>query len=443
MTPRTHVPATLLRLIAGIALADLAALLVARALGWSHAGFVPMTYDVFADFFKYILSFPGGAQVPASDLFGLGERIAWYQAHPNYTGIEGLAQGRLTHLHGTPLTVLACLAAVRAMAWIDPALLFAALLTALAGWWIALSARFARDRREAAAWSLAGLLSYPAAMVLLRGNLYAGAAGILIVQALLAALRGRSAAAAIPLALACCIRPNAAVFLLPLLALRPAEWRATLVRFVGLGGAVSLVALAAAHALYPDYSLATFRAALDLYYRSYVVNDLGVNYGSSAYGALKHLFGYRPGLDTLALIPAAVIGVATLALAIRGRLQPASLIFLTAAAYTLGSTIIADYPLLPFLAAPMALAREGKPDVRGWAILLASALVLSPKNLWFADGTSPQDIVNPAVLLAASLVVLVQAARSSTRPAAASSSRFSSAFSRGALAILSPVRSVR
>lgn len=142
-----QVGAILVGLILAVTLLHLAAFLAAHALGGSNAGAVPMGHDLFADFFKYILSFPGGGDV------------------------------------------LGCLVALKAMAWIEPALLFAALLAALTAWWVRIVARFADDRNDAARWATTGLLCYPAAVVLLRGNLYAGIAGLLIVQAMLSARR--------------------------------------------------------------------------------------------------------------------------------------------------------------------------------------------------------------------------------------------------------------
>lgn len=396
-------------LIFSIVAIDLGSVLVARALGWGSISLVPIPADIFADYFKFILKFPGGEAVHPSTLAGLGARISEYQASSEYLRVEGLARNKLTILHVTPVTALFCLLNVRAMAWVDPVILFGIEILALAGWWISLALRHAASQSDGVLWAVVGLACYPSALVFVRGNVYAGAAALLIVQAFLTLMRRpHSLRPAVLLGLACCIRPNAVVFVLPLLGLTRSGWVRQLVCFGFAGAATSLVALWCAHALYPDYTIANFHAALRIYYNTYVVHDEGVAYGSSAFGAMKLVFGYRPGLDTLALLPAALIALATVALARRGMLHPSSFLFLTGAVYALGSTIFGDYHLLPFLLPPMLLACEGnyaKMDARARAILICSCLVLAPKNLLFPDHFSWQAFANPLILIAGSLQI--------------------------------------
>ena len=397
-------------LILSIVAMDLGFIVLARAMGWSAVSLLPVSNDLFADFFKFVLAFPGGDAVQPSPLWGLGEWIARYQQSQDYAGVEGLATSRLTTFHVTPLTALFCLVSVRVMQWVDPVLLFAAQAAALGGWWIALAMRNASSRAEGVFWAIAGLACYPAAMVFLRGNFYAGCVGLLVIQAMLTAFRQpMSLRAAVLLGLACCIRPNAVIFMLPLLALTSSSRLGALLCFGATGAGVSLAALWGANALHPEYTLRTFQAALRIYYDTYVVRDLGVAYGSSMFGALKLLFGYRPGLDTLAMVPAALIALATAAMAWRQALRPSSLLFLTAAAYALGSTIFADYHLLPFLLPLLLLAREEEGDAmdaRARAVMICSCLILAPKNLAFPDQYSWQALANPLILLAGSFQIL-------------------------------------
>lgn len=222
---------------------------------------------------------------------------------------------------------------------------------------------------------------------------------------------GGSLRAYVLLALACCIRPNAVVFVLPLLALSRSDRLRALVCFGATGAGISIVALWAAHALYPDYTWRSFHAALSVYYDVYVTRGAGVAYGSSAYGLFRQLAGYRPGLDKLALLPAALIVLVTIMLARHRPLRASSLLFLTGAAYTLGSTIFGDYHLLPFLLPLMMLAREdegGGLDERARAIMICSCLMLAPKNLAFPDEAPWQIVANPLILIAGSLQVLGQ-----------------------------------
>jgi hypothetical protein len=89
------------------------------------------------------------------------------------------------------------------------------------------------------------------------------------------------------------------------------------------------------------------------------------------------------------------------------RLTPTQMIFLTAAAYTLGSSVIADYHLLVFIAVPLALARSVRLETPGDRIaLVASCLMLAPKHYVFRGDISSQVLLNPLILLGASLAIL-------------------------------------
>jgi hypothetical protein len=408
---RTRVALLCAGLVGALVLFDFGTIAAARAMGW-HPSFVPARHDLFADYFKFVFSFPGGQAVRPTGTAGLGSLLSGYQASNPYGGAEALGRGGMTNLHVTPLTVLFGIANARAMRWVDPVLLFGGLVLGLAAWWVAVAARHAADRGEAVLWSALGLACYPAAMMVVRGNVYAGIAGLLIVGPLLSVLRGgRGEPAAAALALACCIRPNALLFAIPLLLLirdaaaqrRAACWFAT----TGIG--VTALSLLVVQPLYPDYTPANFRAALATYHRYYVEGGAGLAYNSSLFGALKLAFGLRAWMEGAGMMTGALIAAAAVVLSSGGRLRPSALLFLTCAAYVLGSTVIADYHLLPLLLPPMALAVEARTeplDRRGWTILAGSCLLLAPKNLFFDDSWSPQVVLNPLVLLGASLWVL-------------------------------------
>jgi hypothetical protein len=310
------------------------------------------------------------------------------------------------------------------MRFIDPVLLFLALLAGLLLWWAAVAFRFAQSRAEALAWVGLGIICYPVLFMASRGNLHAGLTALLLVQALMLGLQRRApVVAAILLAVAVNIRPNAILFAAPLLAFYwPQKWRfgATL---AVTGLAILAASLLISTARYPEYRLGSILAGLESYAAIYVVANWGMQYGSSLFGALRALYGsYHPGLVTAATLSSLLLlggGVAAWAMK---RIDDALLLFLAATAYCLGSTVLGDYHLMAFLVVPLALAPT---YLRGTAledklktvVLVAVCLILSPKNYLFYGAprrpTSLQVVLNPAILMAAALLVLAYAVFSS------------------------------
>lgn len=384
------------------------------------ASFLPGPDDLFADFFKFVLSYPGGDRVPVGNATALRDLLARYVADNPYHGVDGLGRGVVTHLHVPPFTTLLSLAALRAMRVLDPVWLFGLLVAGLAVWSAFIARAVSTSRREAVTWTAFLLLSYPTLLVVTRGNLFAGLTALLLVHAVLVVARGGSAAAAaLLLALAINVRPNAAIFALVLFAAAPGTRLRTGMLLAGATAILFAASLAAASALYPDYTLVTFLAGLAQYHQVYVVGGLGLPYGSSLYGGLKLLLGHRPGLEAVAALAAAALAAAAITLRIRAALPMPVFAFLLAAAYCLGSSVFADYHLLVF-AAPVLCFALARPNPRdgtdvghdGRLVVVASCALLAPKNYVFAGPVSEQVLLNPLILVAAAGALVFSHARS-------------------------------
>lgn len=364
-----------------------------------------LLYDLrerFDDYFAFILSFTPHERTAPARWFA--DRVALSPApgFPKLAGLEGLPHTALTNFFVTPLTTSYCLVTAALMRIVDPSLLYMATLAGLGAYWLHLVRRFGPPGQRVML-GLLGLLAYPTLQIVTRGNVYAGITALLVIHAMLLAVRGeRPVLAAVLLGIAVNIRPNAAPFLLPLLALQP-RWRHALIAFGATGAAVLVAGLALAHRLWPVYTAPTFLAGLGNYHWHYVEHAHGVPYGSSLYGALVMLFGAAPWQEATGAAAALAIVAAGTALHLKCPLPPVSLTFLTLAAYTLGSTIIGDYHLLVFVL-PLLVAGEGTRAVT--VAQVAAALMLAPKNLGAIDGLSVQVVLNPLILLTAAAVVL-------------------------------------
>ena len=381
---------------------------LAEALGGRSATVFDLSKR-YSDFFHFALSFPPHGPV-ASALVESGQVTAAVQRNdydPN-------SSWGITNLHVPPLTALLSIAASAAMRSGDPSLLFFGLVAALGAWWMLLVRRYAPTTDR---WvlTLLGLLAYPTLMMVTRGNLYAGLCALLLIHAmLLSARRQAPLQAGVLLAIAMCIRPNAVLFIVPLLLLQP-RWRSAAAALVISWSTVSVVAYLIASAVYPDYTIAAMLDALTLYHQKYAVLNGGLAYGSSLLGGAKMVFGYHPLLELGgALTGLACVG-ASLLLHLLRPLAPAILLFLVLAGYTLGSAVFADYHLMAFLLLPIVIAWMGRLDRSTLIVLLAATSMLLPKHIHLRNGVTTQVGLNPLLLLLAVAAVVFLEANSRLR----------------------------
>ena len=385
---------------------------------WPYTSFLFRPDDRFADLIKILLSWPGPEPVGWQDWSPLFKN--YYLNNP-YGGVEALAAGTNTHLHGQPLGVSQALLLRQMFAVWGPW----TLLLVLTGCWLVplIGLTIGAARGTALRWLLAltVLLLYPTLMALTRGHTAAGTTNVLLIGALLLAWQRRAGwLLAIVLGLLLNYRPNTVLFLaLPFLAFpfwqAVRQVAAALVIACGLFGFGYLVA----HGLHPDYTLENMRAGLGIYYNLYVIGDAGLAYSSSLFGALK-LMGKH--LDFLSLplhrtnLVIALSGGGVLLLSallyLRGWLDRRAAIFLLCAVYTLVSSVFVDYYLLAFFGCLLLYAGANAPTWRELSatdqvILLSCLLLLAPKNYLFSwTGPSLQVILNPALLLFAVSFVL-------------------------------------
>jgi hypothetical protein len=389
--------------------------------------------DIFADFFTVLSSFPGSDRAAFGSFFGLFE-YDFTLPDPNpYFGAGGLlgdpylglgsgsAEPVFTHLHLAPLTMAFCQVALRAMQATGGIGMFVICYASLAAYWIKVAFSGAENWREGAIWSASGLLSYPMIFAFTRGNFYAGLAGVLLIHAMLLASRRQAPVfGVILLAVAVNIRPNAILFALPIILFYWPSLRRILPVFVLTGWGIFLASLALANWLYPDYNLGNFRGGLEIYYQTYVVGKEGLAFGSTLYGGLKFLIGYHPGLDFAALVPSVFLLILGAWAWLTQRVSDAAFLFLTAAAYCLGSSVLTNYHLLVFLGPVMIAGQQAGGRVpRLWMDRIAVAaccLILIAKNAFFRTDMSFQTVLNPAILLVGGIAVLAIALRQPHAP---------------------------
>jgi hypothetical protein len=321
-------------------------------------------------------------------------------------------EGTITnHFHEPPLATLLAVSARGLMSSVDPVLLFLGLLgVALAALFVTVL-RASPEGAPGVAFATAALLGSPTLLAIDRGHFFALICATLTIAASLQTLRGKASGWTILMfAIAVNLRPNAGIIPLALLLGRQGLSFRNAVILGITSVAMFVVTLAAVHLAYPAYTFERFVTGLREYAMAYG-GELGFENGSSLYGMMRVSFG-RAGWMT---IPPFCVAASLLAPAIlesRGRqLRQSEFVFLVLCAYVLGSPVFADYHLLVFVIPLILVAREHGPvDVNGWTIILASSLMLAPKNFVFEFyKTIPwswQVIANPLILLAAAGIVL-------------------------------------
>jgi hypothetical protein len=423
---------------------------LAYEFGWGPTTVLIGPEDRFGDVIKLSLSFR--AVTAGADL--TQEFKNWkpvyqrYYEQPDYGGIDAVAMGKVTHLHHPPLSTLILLATGAFIVWSgNPSgtlflFFFIYLLEVASLIWIGIPPGRRRTGLILGIWFFC-LASYPALIMFGRGNyINAGLTTVPIVLFLIAVF-GRKQATILPLlalAIAVNIHPNAIIFLLALplcFGVRRAIMPS--LKFAGMAGALFGFSYVAAHKLYSEYTIATFRRGVAIYGKAYVTDGGGVTKGSSLFGMIFRLnYGlhlrtsFSGKMTTFYVLAGLALLMVLVALwrtsiwnrnnddfgapTIQGkelkhirRLPesdpwPLPLIpFFLVAFYCILSPVFADYHLLVF-AAPLFLAFL-EPEIAQnhirllTVVVLTSVLLLSPKNYPLGH-ESVQVILNPLILYA-------------------------------------------
>lgn len=332
--------------------------------------------DMFADFVKIALQFPGGKI--AHDPLGFDVLIERFQHDKGYFE---LGNGFLP-----PVTTLLCLLIRFSFTYSGPVLI-ASIVSAVC---VSTLYTISKDhsREEGIAWFI--ILSYPTLFMLDRGNLFAGLTAVLGTTALLR--RKADLIGAILLAIAINIRPNMLFCVLPFLSVRFLCLSSSLT--VGIG----VAAIAIVRSMLPTYTIGNFEHGQAVYLLHYVLEGWGVPFGSSLYGAFW-LSGHTLPLSLFPALAALFAGTALKAFR-TGRMSYGDLCFVVVACMFIGTPILNDYHLLLF-SAPLILSRTT-------FIRIACMLLLLPKGYGEFHGATIQVILNPTIMISAIIWLLVR-----------------------------------
>lgn len=377
--------------------------------------FLYISTDLFADFFKWIFSYPHSFPLKIDESSIL---LNSYINQNPYNGISGLANGTLTHFHSPPLSTTISLAYLNLMNFIDPRMLYLASILIMFVTVYFFFKKYVVCKTDKSLLFLSFLLSYPTLFFITRGNIFAGIVALsLIAYLVLLHRKEHFYIAILLLAIAVNLRPNAIIFIFALL-IADRSKIIGLICFICLSTLIFFSSLSISNILYPEYTFRHFLDGLKTYHSIYVIGNGGVAYGSSLFGAFKMMFGYVRYLEPIiSLIGISVVLYASYRL-IKNYLSDTAYIFILCAIYALCSSVFADYHLMVFFAPIIFLYLDNNKTPyqptgflarRKFEVIFFSCIFqLIPKNYYFLNEISFQVILNPLVLVFAVASLLVK-----------------------------------
>ncbi len=388
---------------------------ISVALGGSFptTTFLFSSNDLFADYFKFLFSYPQALSINTSGLNGL---LHEFSINNPTGGFSNLAMGQMTHFHVTPLTTLFSLFNIILIKLLGPWKIFSFLLLLWAVLLYYLLKILSTSRSDRLCFFLSILISYPVLFFATRGNFHAGITGLALLGYLFLLAENKNKYLALfLLAIAVNIRPNAIILIFAYLAGKSESKPKDCIVFALMAGSIFITSYITSHSLYPDYSFDNFISGLKIYHAIYVEANGGLAYGSSLLGLFKVLFGYSHFFEYLIFIFGLLMTIVSSILFAKAKLIAPAYVFILCSLYVLCSSVFADYHLIVFFG-PLFWLYLSRDLLRGSdlkykntqfnIVFFSSILILSPKNYIFINGVSLQVILNPLILLTA-LIFLI------------------------------------
>ena len=372
--------------------------------------------DLFADYFKSIFSFITTEKIDAraGNWDYLNSLIKNYISNNPYRQID-LLTGLTSNLHGMPLSTAFCLINLYLMQWVNSFNLFKIVLI----FFLVLNYLFTRLIAKSLKIQMVILIlltvNYPFLFLLTRGHFFSAFTTLTLLLFLIFIRRLNIPLAAVFLAIACNIRPNAAIFLalLPMVASNGSYINAIkfLCYFLTIAICLFLTSLGFCEYFYPNYNFQNFIAAIGSYNTQYAIGDAGLAFGSSLAGALKFLFGYVIGSQLIITIFVLFMIALNIIFFVKKKINLSCYLFNTCAFYVLATPVFADYYLGIFLGPILYIFLESEipSTINDFIVIIGSVLMLSPKNYIFRYDVSFQVFLNPFILLIAVFAIFALA----------------------------------
>jgi hypothetical protein len=383
--------------------------------------------DLFADFFKFIFSYPYAENYIKESYINLPNLLKEYAINNPYQGVAAFDNWgkKFSHLHVTPLTTLISLLLIDSFDFFGYLLTSIAVITLVFASIFFSIKNFCTTRFEFYFLFLLFVLSYPFLFLVQRGNVFSFIATISLVFSYIFIKKNKISTAAFLVALAINIRPNLIIFSPFIFWISNRHIKFIIFLFLYLGSQFFL-SLLICSGLYPDYTLTNFAKALTLYKELYVIGNWGVGFNTSIFGLLKVValalnsiikIDIRGVLEVLILLT----GLMTIGLFFqlnymyhKKKFNEIEFCYLLTATLMLGTTVIADYHLLIFIIPIMVIVNNYSVNLllkkSSVLIFLTSCFVLSPFNYFLYAGIYFSEFLK-TILVVASCVYIITSSK--------------------------------
>lgn len=382
---------------------------------YPYTTFLFNPFDIFADYFKLIFSYPSSLNVSIPVESRIDKLLLYFQHSHAYADLAGSASGHITHFHVTPLTTIFNLSNLYLMIQSTPLTIFTIMILGFFCFGIFIISNINYTNKNKLYFIAIFFLCYPTLFLVTRGNIVSGVASLCIIYFLTSIYKENVRwLSIVSIALAINIRPNAIIFLLAFIILDNKKIK-YLLNSVVCTSFMFFSSLYFANYLYKDYNLTNFILGIKNYYNIYVIYNEGIAFGSSLLGGLKLLYGPNAYFEFFIIILGILILISVLTEYKFGLANKIMVIYILCSIYCLCSSVFADYHLLVFIAPIICMCPHKNngfkctphTQIIDLVILFPCLLALSPKNYIFVKNISLQVVMNPIIILASVLALLL------------------------------------
>jgi hypothetical protein len=372
--------------------------------------------DLHADLIKVALSYLKKNSVNYQSWSLLHQN---YLLHNPYGSSDALINGGLTNFHVTPLVTNIAIINAKLIQVFNPNIPLLLFYTISIVSIYIMTLFFVNNKKEFVLVLCVILLSYPILFMLTRGHIYSLITNVATIFFIYHVFkRSNILIPIILLALMFNMRPNS-LFLGLLFFIYGFKSGIKGLIFAGiLSIFLFFLNLVLANQIYGDYTFENFIKALKIYYDIYVLGSAGNAFNNSMLSlaklpllALFKIMHYDKMVaydivgifNTMIFIFGSLLGLYSLFLFIKNKINDYEFIFLITLLYVLVSSVFATYYMpifFVFFLIPIKI-REVENSKFFLLIMIVSVLMLSPKNYIFINGISLEVVINPLIMLGA------------------------------------------
>lgn len=371
-------------------------------LNYPYNTFLFTADDLHADLLKVALSYLKKDCVNYQNWSSLHQN---YLINNPYGSSEALSVNGLTNLHMTPLGTNISIMNAKLIQIFNPNILLVLFYSLSIISIYTMASFFTKNKKEFLLVFCVILLSYPILFMLTRGHIYSLITNIATIFFLYHVVKKSNILIPIILlAIMFNMRPNSLFLSLLFFVYGYKNGLKGLI----LAGILSIFLFSLnfvlANQIYGDYTFENFIKALKIYYNMYVLGRGGDAFNNSMLSLVKLplvAFDIVGVLNTIILLFGSSLGIYSLFLFIKNKINTFEFIFLITLLYVLVSSVFATYYMaifFVFFLIPIKM-REVENSRFFLLIMIVSVLMLSPKNYIFLHRISLEVMINPLIIL--------------------------------------------